>query len=67
MLSGIYKITNKVNGKFYIGSANNLKRRKWEHFCNLKHNKHCNKKLQYSYNKYSKENFKFEILSNCPK
>jgi len=67
MLSGVYKITNTINNKFYIGSANNLKRRKSEHFCNLKYNKHCNKKLQYSYNKYGKNNFEFEILATCPK
>lgn len=67
MNSGIYKITNIVNNKCYIGSANNLKRRKWEHFCNLKYNRHCNKKLQFSYNKYSKDNFIFEILAICPK
>ena len=30
MNSGIYKITNTVNGKFYIGSTNNFDRR-WNH------------------------------------
>lgn len=28
---GIYKITNKINGKIYIGQSNNIKRRFWEH------------------------------------
>ena len=28
-ISGVYKITNKINGKFYIGSSINIKRR-WE-------------------------------------
>ena len=28
----VYKITNKTTGRFYIGSTNNLQRRKKEHF-----------------------------------
>lgn len=28
---GIYKITNNINGKFYIGKSNNIKRRFGEH------------------------------------
>ena len=28
---GIYKITNKKNGKMYIGQSNNIKRRFYEH------------------------------------
>lgn len=60
--SGIYKIINIVNGKFYIGSSEHLDIRKKEHFRELNLNKHANKKLQNSYNKYGKENFKFEII-----
>ncbi len=67
MKAGVYKIVNLVNFKFYIGSANNLKRRKGEHFCNLKYNRHINKKLQNAINKYGIENFKFEVLAICPK
>ena len=66
MLSGIYKITNKVNGKFYIGSSCNLQKREWQHFNQLKRNKHSSNKLQNSYNKYGKNNFKFEIIAICP-
>ena len=36
MLSGIYKITNTINNKFYIGSSCNLKNREWQHFNQLK-------------------------------
>ena len=28
---GIYKITNKINGKIYIGQSNDIKRRFLEH------------------------------------
>jgi group I intron endonuclease len=66
-ISGVYKITNTINNKFYIGSTCCFLSRKHHHFNNLLHNKHANKYLQKSYNKYKKENFKFEILVKCPK
>lgn len=67
MNSGIYKITNSITGDFYIGSTNNFNKRRWEHFNGLKKNKHCNKHLQYSFNKHKIDNFKFEIIAKCPK
>lgn len=67
MISGIYKITSLVNSKIYIGSAVNFKSRKSSHFNCLKNFSHPNKYLQASYDKYGKENFKFEIISECPK
>jgi group I intron endonuclease len=66
MLSGIYKITNIVNNKIYIGSSCNLKNREWQHFNQLKRNKHSSIKLQNAYNKYEKDKFKFEIIAKCP-
>ncbi len=60
--SGVYKIVNKVNGKIYIGSAVNFKYRWTEHKYDLNNNKHHSIHLQRSWNKYGKENFKFEIL-----
>ncbi|MHA1342378.1 MAG: GIY-YIG nuclease family protein [Promethearchaeota archaeon] len=65
--SGIYQILNKINNKIYIGSAVDLKQRKNSHFNTLDKNKHWNKYLQRSYNKYGKENFKFQILLYCNK
>lgn len=59
---GIYKIINKADGKFYIGSSKELKRRKRVHFKNLKDNKHVNTHLQHAFNKYGKQNFKFEVI-----
>lgn len=42
--AGIYKITNKINGKCYIGSAVNcFHRLMGEHLKDLKKNKHYNK------------------------
>lgn len=60
--SGIYKITNKVNNKIYIGSAVNIKTRWSKHIGSLNKNKHENRYLQNSWNKYGGENFKFEVL-----
>ena len=62
---GIYKITNLINGNIYIGKATNIKSRENSHFSNLNRNKHHNQHLQNAYNKYGKENFKFEIIQEC--
>ena len=65
-ICGIYKITNLVNGKVYIGSSIDIKRRwKKEHLYFLEKNKHWNDHLQSSWNKYGKKNFKFEIEEPC--
>lgn len=61
-ITGIYKITNSVNGKLYIGSAISIKSRFTCHKRLLQNNKHFNNHLQTSWNKYGEENFKFEIL-----
>lgn len=64
-ISGIYKITNLINKKSYIGSAKSLFARFVTHKNLLKRNKHFNLHLQSSYNKYGINNFKFEILLYC--
>lgn len=60
-VSGIYKIVNKINGKYYVGSAVNFKRRWTEHRSKLKRNKHPNPHLQSAYNKYGENNFEYII------
>lgn len=62
---GIYKITNKVNGKIYVGQSVNIKQRWAEHKANLRNNKHENLYLQNAWNKYGEENFSFEIIEKC--
>jgi group I intron endonuclease len=59
---GVYKIINLVNHFTYVGSSVNLRRREKSHFKCLKLNKHVNKHLQNSYNKYGENSFAFEIL-----
>ncbi len=65
MKSGIYKITNTVNSKFYIGSTKDLNRRKKDHFRLLKKGINHSIILQNAVNKYGIDNFKFEILIEC--
>lgn len=67
MKSGIYKITNVVNNKCYIGSAVNFNRRWYLHKTELRKNKHHSKHLQHAWNKYGEESFKFEVLFYCEK
>lgn len=62
MSMGIYKIINVVNNKFYIGSAVNFSRRKSRHFSELRHNKHNNRWLQASWNKYGEAAFVFAVV-----
>lgn len=63
--SGIYVIKCERNGKIYIGSSNNLRRRWNEHRHELNNNTHCNRYLQNAWNKYGKNCFKFSVLELC--
>jgi len=67
MSCGIYMIKNIANNKKYIGSTINFKKRFIGHKWALKNNKHFNKHLQRSYNKYGANNFEFSILEICNK
>lgn len=58
----IYKITNIINNKIYIGSAAYYDKRIGDHVSNLRKGKHHNKHLQFAWNKYNENNFVFEIL-----
>lgn len=65
-ISCIYKITNKVNGKVYIGQTYNVDYRWLHHKSDLNHNRHHNVHLQSAWNKYGSDNFDFVILEQCP-
>lgn len=62
---GIYKITNILNNKIYIGSSNNIEERLINHKSMLRNNSHTSIHLQRAYNKSNIDNFKFEILEEC--
>lgn len=65
-LCGIYKITNKVNGKIYIGQSINIKARWRDHISSLNRGDSRCTLLQRAWNKYGgEENFSFEILELC--
>lgn len=54
----VYKITNLVNGKIYVGQTNNVRRRFQEHL----HDKRNGHPIHLAMKKYGKENFACEIL-----
>ena len=64
-LCGVYKIINKVNGKFYIGSSKNIYKRWDQHRNSLRNHCHDNEYLQNAWNKYGENNFEFEIIEEC--
>lgn len=61
MLKSIYKITNKLNGKIYIGQSVNPFNRFKQH-CYNKQGSSYKSLINEAINKYGKENFLFEIL-----
>jgi group I intron endonuclease len=64
-ISGIYKIVNKVNSKYYVGSSNNILKRWNNHKSNLRRKIHKSPHLQSAWNKYGELNFDFIIVENC--
>lgn len=61
---GIYKITNTVNDKIYIGQSTRLSKRLNHHRLALKNNYHENQHLQNAYNKYG-DVFEMKVLVLC--
>lgn len=67
MRSGIYKITNKLNNKSYIGLSKNVESRLNEHSRNFGYKSYsATKQLYFAFQEYGKDNFSFEILERCP-
>ena len=58
----IYKITNLINGKIYIGQTNNYKRRYREHKNKMYGS--CEKVLYNAIDTYGFENFKMEQIED---
>jgi len=62
-MKGIYKIECIVTGITYIGSTSVSFTKRWrKHKQRLRHNYHENSYLQNAWNKYGKENFRFEVV-----
>jgi group I intron endonuclease len=62
--SGIYKIVNRVNEKYYVGSSSDIKKRFYDHKRLLNKNLHNNPKLQNAWNKYEKSVWDYFIVEN---
>ena len=59
---GIYKVTNKINGKVYIGQSVDIGKR-WRQHMTAKDDIYFHKAIQ----KYGVENFQWEIIEKCKK
>lgn len=62
---GIYRITNDINGRMYIGQSVRMRERVLCHFSNLRRNAHQNQILQKDFNKYGVKNFTVDVLEFC--
>ena len=65
MTVGIYKITNLINGKGYVGQSVDVEYRIRVHKSSLRGGYHRSKHLQSAWNKYGEENFEFELIKEC--
>lgn len=65
IISGVYLITNTINGKLYVGSAADIVKRWQWHKRYLMLNKHHSILLQRSYNKYGEDAFDYAIVEEC--
>lgn len=65
MTSGVYLITNLVNGKVYVGSSAYISKRWAAHKRALRDGNHHNRYLQSSAKKHGHENFQFTMLETC--
>lgn len=61
---GIYKITNQINGKVYIGQSVKIKSRWKQHKQEAKSNRR-NTFLYNAMRKYGLDNFSFEVIEEC--
>ena len=63
-MTGVYKITNKINNKSYIGKSEvDISYRLSQHKRGIYSNEHLQRAIQ----KYGIENFTFEVLEECSK
>ena len=65
-MQGVYKILNRKNGKFYIGSSVDIEKRFNSHRKKLIAGTHNNKHLQNAWNKYGEDSFEFFVLEEVP-
>ena len=61
-ISGVYKVTNPVNGKFYIGSAVDIRRRWQDHRYDVETRELVSTYFYCTLKKYGPESFIWEVL-----
>ncbi|MNC06426.1 Phage regulatory protein Rha [compost metagenome] len=64
-VSGIYCICNVIDGRKYIGSSKDIKKRLSRHVNDLENNTHHNSRLQEAWNTYGQNCFRFSVLEEC--
>jgi group I intron endonuclease len=62
---GVYKISNTLSGRYYIGYSTNMNKRFTVHRSKLKQKCHDNIFLQRAYNLDGKDKFIYEIIHKC--
>jgi group I intron endonuclease len=62
---GVYKISNLLSGRYYIGYSTNINRRFTNHRRKLKQNCHDNIFLQRAYNLDGEDKFQYDIIHIC--
>ena len=63
----IYKITNQINGKVYIGKTLSSIEERWKEHCKDYKREYCEKRPLYrAISKYGIENFIIEQVEECP-
>ena len=62
---GVYKISNLVSDRYYIGYSKNINKRFRVHRCKLKNSCHDNIFLQRAYNLDGEDKFIYEIIHKC--
>lgn len=63
--AGVYKITNLLTGKFYLGGSKEIYNRKHTHISKIKSKVHSCKDLQQDYHEFGGDNFLFEVIEYC--
>lgn len=64
-ITGIYRITHKVSGRHYVGSAASIKQRWNMHRSRLRRCTHHSIKLQRAWDKHGADAFEFVIIEQC--
>lgn len=65
-ITGVYRITNIINGKSYFGKTMMNFGKRWDHHRSmLRCGRHGNANLQKEWDEYGEDNFEFEIVKIC--